>query len=66
MASRKHSRRSRHHGDSSKGRVIGHVHRRPGTFVWVTGTGAVREMTPPRRHSRRHGDKKRSRRSRRR
>jgi len=57
MATKKH-RRSR--SGSAKGRVIGRVHRKPGTFVWVTGNGEVREMTPPRRSSR-HGDKRRSR-----
>jgi len=50
--------RSSRHGEA-KGRVIGHVHRSPGTFVWVTGGGTVREMHPPRRHSRAlYGDKK--------
>ena len=57
MATKKRrSRKSRKHGEA-KGRVIGQVHRKPGTFVWVTGNGQVREMHPPRRSSR-HGDKR--------
>ncbi len=57
MATKK--RASRKSG-STKGREIGRVPRRPGTFVWVTGSGSVREMNPPHRSSR-HGDKKSSR-----
>jgi hypothetical protein len=58
MASKKRRSSRRSRGGSLKGHSIGHVPRRSGTFVWVTGSGDVREMTPPHRSSR-HGDKKR-------
>jgi hypothetical protein len=45
----------RHHGEA-KGRIIGHVDRRPGTFVYVEGDGTVRETMPHRTSRRHHGD----------